>query len=294
MPEAEPWTIGRLLTWTTDYLKRQGSDSPRLEAEVLLAKARGCQRIELYTAFGDLVSDEVRAQFRGFVQRRAAGEPVAYVVGHREFYSLSFRVRTGVLVPRPETELLVVELLDRVRERGQPPAPLLIADVGTGSGAIAITVAKHAPACRLVAIDCSPQALEVARENAQQHGVAERVEFFQGDLLADLPADARFDMVVSNPPYVSQPEWEKLSATIKNYEPREALVGGPTGVETIARLVPQAAERLQPGGWLLLEISPMIEAATRQHVDAKGRFEPATIRKDLAGLPRVLRARRKT
>ena len=134
----------------------------------------------------------------------------------------------------------------------------------------------------------------MARENAQQHGVAERAEFFQGDLLADLPADARFDMVVSNPPYVSQPEWEQLPATVKNYEPREALVGGPTGVETIARLVPQAAERLQPGGWLLLEISPMIEAAARQEVDAEGRFEPATIRKDLAGLPRVLRARKKT
>ena len=292
MPESESWTVGRLLTWTADYLKRHGSESPRLEAEVLLAAARGCERIQLYTAFGEDVNDEVRTAFRGSVQRRAAGEPVAYIVGHREFYSLSFRVQPGVLIPRPETEHLVVESLDRIKERGSGAAPVQLADVGTGSGAIAVAVAKHAPAARIVAIDSSPQALEVARWNVEHHGVADRVELRPGDLLADLPPDLHLDLVVSNPPYVSEPEWSRLPPMIKDFEPRAALVGGPTGVETIARLVPQAAQRLVPGGWLILEISPMIEAAARDAIAAEGKFETPLTRKDLSGLSRVLTAKR--
>lgn len=294
MPEAEPWTIGRLLTWTTDYLKQRGAESPRLEAEILLAEARGCERIQLYTAFGETVSEAVRATFRGYVQRRAAGEPVAYVVGHREFYSLSFRVQRGVLIPRPETELLVVEVLDAIAQRGPEMPPPRIADVGTGSGAIAVALAKHAPTCRITAIDRSPQALEVATGNIQNHGVADRVTVCPGDLLGDLPAEPSFDFVVSNPPYVSEAEWQQLPPTIRDFEPREALVGGPTGVETIARLVPQAAERLAAGGWLLFEVSPMIEAAARQCLADDNRFEPAVTKKDLAGLPRVLKARRRS
>jgi release factor glutamine methyltransferase len=291
MPE-ESWTIGRLLTWTTDYLKRHGAESARLDTEVLLAQARGCERIQLYTAFDEPVSNEVRTAFRGFVQRRAAGEPVAYIVGRREFYSLAFHVEPGVLIPRPETEFVVVEALDRLRERGPDASPATIADVGTGSGAIAVALAKHAPACRILALDISPQALEVARRNATDHGVADCVELLPGDLLNGLPPDQRLDLVVSNPPYVSEAEWQKLPRTVKDFEPREALVGGPTGIETIARLVPQAAERLMPGGWLILEISPMLEPAARQCIEASGHFEPPTIRKDLSGLPRVLRAKR--
>lgn len=291
MPEADSWTIGRLLTWTTDFLKRHASESPRLEAEVLLAEARGCERIQLYTAFGEEVSEDIRTKFRAFVQRRAAGEPVAYIVGHREFYSLSFRVQPGVLIPRPETEHLVVEVLDRIKERAS--APLLIADVGTGSGAIAVALAKHAPTARIVALDNSEQALAVARRNIQEHAVADRIEVLHGDLLADLPADRRFDFVVSNPPYVSEPEWSDLAPTVRDFEPRTALVGGPTGVETIARLVPQAAQHLPPGGWLMLEISPMLEQAVRDCLQAHGDFEAAVTRKDLSGLARVLAARRR-
>jgi release factor glutamine methyltransferase len=293
MPDADPWTIGRLLTWTTDYLKRNGSEGPRLEAEVLLAAARGCERIQLYTAFADEVSDEVRTRFRDYVQRRAAGEPVAYIVGHREFYSLSVRVQPGVLIPRPETEHLVVEVLDRIKERGSRPLPARIADIGTGSGAIAIAVAKHAPEVRLVAIDRSPQALEVARGNFQEHGVADRIEVIPSDLLTELPAEMTFDIVASNPPYVSEPEWAHLPATVKNFEPREALVGGPTGVETIARLVPQASQRLLPAGWLILEISPQIERAVRSCIAADGGYEEAITRKDLSGLARVVSARKR-
>ena len=182
---------------------------------------------------------------------------MAYLVGRREFYSLSFRVAPEVLIPRPETELLVVALLDLAQARAAGAA-LRIADVGTGSGVIAVCAAKHLPGCRVTAVDVSPAALSIARANAAEHGVAERIEWIESDLLAAVPAERRFDFVVSNPPYVSEAEFARLAPEVKNFEPRRALVAGPQGVEVIERLVPQAADRLDPGGHLLVEISPMI------------------------------------
>lgn len=304
----EAWTIGRLLGWTTDYLAKQGADSPRLDAEILLAHARGCQRIELYTAFTDPASDDLREKFRGLVKQRAAGMPVAYLVGRREFYSLSFRVSPDVLIPRPETEFAVIEVLDRIGHRpakSQATAPdaaapptssersLEIADVGTGSGAIVVSLAVHAPQCRYTAIDVSPAALQMARQNAADHGVAQQIEFLEGDLLAGLPADKKFDVIVSNPPYVSEAEFVDLPRDVRDYEPRVALVGGPTGAEMIERLAKQAAEHLTPGGWLVVEISPMIEARVVGLLAAHGGYEPAVVRKDLAGLARIVSARRR-
>src|SRR6185295_1768734 len=157
----ESWTVLRLLTWTTDYLKLHGSDSPRLDAEVLLAHARGCERIMLYAAFDEVVAEEVRGKFRDLVKRRAAGTPVAYLVGKREFYSLSFRVTPDVLIPRPETEFVVVALLDALKNLDS--LEVNVADIGTGSGAIAVSVAKHAPKLSIVAIDISPAALAIAQ-----------------------------------------------------------------------------------------------------------------------------------
>lgn len=288
---AETWTVGRLLAWTTDYLKRHQSDSPRLEAEVLLAHALGCPRIGLYTAFDQEPSEAVRAAFRELVRRRAEGEPVAYLVGHREFYSLTFRVGPAVLVPRPETEHLVAALMDVAKAVGD--AELHIADVGTGSGIIAICAAKYLPKAWLSAIDSSPEALAVARANAAQHSVAERIEFLEGDLLELLPAEPRFHVIASNPPYVSQSEWESLATDVKKFEPRAALVAGPTGTEIIERLIPQAADRLLPGGHLLVEISPMIHDAVGALVHAEPRLELQPTIKDLARHPRVVVARRK-
>jgi release factor glutamine methyltransferase len=292
MSEADNWTVGRLLTWTTDYLRERGSETPRLDAELLLADARGCERIQLYTAFDEVVDDKVRAAFRDFVRRRAQGEPVAYLVGHREFYSLSFQVTPDVLIPRPETEHLVVELLDRIKESGSIERPIRIADVGTGSGAIAVAVAKHARACTVTAIDISSRALEVARSNAERHGVADRIQWVESDLFAVLPAEEKFDFVVSNPPYVSESEWRELSKTVRDFEPHTALVAGPGGTEVIARLIPQAADRLQIGGWLLTEISPMVEQRVRARIEEDGHFEPAETAKDLSGVARVIKARR--
>ena len=325
---SEHWTVGRLLQWTTDYLKAHGSESPRLDAEVLLAQSLGCQRIELYTTFDETPSEESRAAFRELVRRRAEGTPVAYLVGRREFYSLSFRVTPDVLIPRPETELLVVSLLDLAKSysplssgetpktcsplpSGETPttcSPLLlgegpgvraagreltIADIGTGSGAIAVCLAKHLPTCRVTAIDLSSAALAVAQENAKHHGVSERIEFVESDLFAAVPPDRRFDFIVSNPPYVKAAELDGLAPDVRKYEPRMALLAGPRGTEVIERLIPQAADRLQPGGHLLMEISPTIAAAVQALLESDARFELGPTIKDLARLPRVAQARRR-
>ena len=292
MTQTESWTVGRLLTWTTDYLKRSGSESPRLDAEVLLAAARKCERIMLYTAFQDIVPDDVRAEFRELVKRRAAGVPVAYLVGRKEFFSLIFRVSPDVLVPRPETEYVVLAALDALKQRPAGSPPPCIADVGTGSGAIAVAIAKHAPNCCLVATDISPAALAIARQNALDHGVADRMDFFEGDLLSMTPAENQWDIIASNPPYIGEQETGTLAENVLKHEPRIALFGGPTGTEIIARLIPQAATRLRLGGRLILEVSPLIAAQVASLIAADGHFEQATITKDLAGLERVITARR--
>lgn len=292
MADEETWTVGRLLQWTVDYLRRHGSDSPRLDAEVLLAQALGCARIALYTAYDTVPGEEARSVFRDLVRRRGEGTPVAYLVGQREFYSLSFRVTPDVLIPRPETEFLVVALLDQARQRpaGQP---LDICDVGTGSGILAVCAAKYLPQCRVLALDLSPAALEVARDNAARHGVAGRIEFLQSDLFAAVPPERRFDFIVSNPPYVSRKEMDSLPRDVRAFEPGVALVAGARGTEVIEALVPQAAERLHGGGFLLIEVSPMVHQAVESLIAADSRLELRPTVKDLARLPRVVQAKRK-
>jgi len=318
---SEPWIVGRLLQWTADYLKGHGSESPRLDAEVLLAEVLGCERIQLYATFEDVPGDQQRAAFRELVRRRSEGTPVAYLVGRREFYSLSFRVTPDVLIPRPETELLVVAVLDLARTkeeggrgkgkegsglRGQgsesssqqsainnQQSTISIADVGTGSGIIAVCLAKHLPASRVTAIELSPAALAVARENAKQHGVADRIEFVESDLFSAVAAGKQFDFVVSNPPYVATAELEKLAPDVRKFEPHVALVAGPKGTEVIERLIPQAAERLRLGGHLVMETSPMIHDAVCSLLKKDGRFEIGPTIKDIARLPRVVQAKRR-
>jgi len=292
MAEAETWTVGRLLQWTTDYLGRHGSESARLDAEVLLAQALNCRRIELYTAYDTVPGDDVRTAFRDLVRRRAEGTPVAHLVGRREFYSLSFRVTADVLIPRPETEFVVIALLDLARQR-PAEAELAVCDVGTGSGILAVCAAKYLPNSRVVAVDLSPAALEVARSNAAAHGVDDRVEFLESDLLGAVPADRRFDFIVSNPPYVSEAEMESVARDVRQFEPKMALVAGPKGTEVIESLVAQAAQRLLPGGCLLVEVSPMIHDAVLRLLESDGRWDLLPTVKDLARLPRVVQARRR-
>ena len=313
----QPWTVGRLLNWTTEFLKEKGAESPRLDAEVLLAHVRGCKRIELYTAFEQLASEELRTKFRELIKQRAAGKPVAYLVGHREFFSLPFTVTPDVLIPRPDTELLVVRTLDIAKPKPQvndlpertetdeapespapkpaqtPPKPITIADVGAGSGILAVTLAKHLPGASVTMVDVSPAALAVAQKNADRNGVSDRIEAIESDLFAAVPAERKFDLIVSNPPYITSEEMQQLAVDVGRYEPTLALDGGPQGTDVIERLIPQAAERLRPGGWLLMEISPTIAGRVEQLLEADPRLELKPTQKDLAGLARVVQARRK-
>ena len=293
MSQAEAWTVGRLLKWTADYLRGHGADSPRLDAEVLLAEALQCQRIDLYTRFDELPGQQARDAFRELVRRRGEGAPVAYLVGHREFYSLSFRVTSDVLIPRPETELLVVAALDLAKQYATD-AKITVCDVGTGSGIIAVCLAKYLPNCRVTAVDISPAALAIARQNAIAHDVEDCIEFIQSDLFAAIPADRRFDLIVSNPPYVSQAEIDTLAPDVKQFEPREALVAGRHGTEVIEALLPQAAERLKPDGHLLIEISPMVHEKVESLLEADPRFQRGQTVLDLARLPRVVQAKKQS
>lgn len=285
----DDWTVGRLLSWTTGWLGERGSESPRLDAEILLAHVRGCQRILLYTAYAEVVPDEERARFRDLVRRRGQGEPVAYLVGSREFFSLPLMVSSAVLVPRPETEGLVVRVLDLCRHAGGAR----IIDVGTGSGAIAVTLAKHLPEARITATDISAEALAVARGNAALHGLAERITFHQADLLEDSAVAGPWDVVVANLPYVKEVEFAGLPRDVRDHEPRLALVGGQLGIEVLQRLAARAGERLAPGGWLILEAGPAIAAAVEGLLAGLPEFEPEPTIPDLAGLPRVFQARRR-
>jgi release factor glutamine methyltransferase len=287
------WTIGRLLSWTVDYLGKHGADNPRLDAEVLLAEARGCKRIDLYTAYGEPATDEIRTAFRELVRRRAEGTPVAYLVGRREFYSLDFEVNPDVLIPRPETELLVVALLDQAKKRPASEATLQIADVGTGSGVLAVCAAKYVPKAHVTAIDISPAALKVAHRNADRHGVADRITFVEGNILSTEPPEPRFDYIVSNPPYVSTAEMKQLDRDVRDHEPELALRAGDKGTDVIAPLIEQAAVRLNPGGVLLIELSPMIAGEVEQLVQQQPSLKLGPTIRDLANHARIVQAARK-
>ncbi len=285
---AEPWTVLRLLEWTTDFFRKRGSESPRLDAEVLLAHARRCSRVELYTAFAEVPGEEQLVAFREMVRRRGEGMPVAQLVGYREFYSLRLRVTEDTLIPRPETEHVVVEALDCAAAMNLQGRTLHIADLGTGSGAIAIALAKHLPHARITAVDRSGAALEIARWNAEQLDVDGQIEFLASDLFGSVEQPETFDLVCSNPPYVTEKEYRELSETVRHYEPIEALVSGPSGTEVIERILKETPDRLRSGGRLIIEISPMIAEKCAELASASGAFDEVRFVKDLAGHRRVL------
>lgn len=282
-----PWTVRRVLEWTTSHLQKHGSETPRLDAEVLLAHARGCRRIQLYTEYDAELPEAVRARMRELVQRRAQLEPVAYLVGHREFFSLDLVVTPAVLIPRPETETLVIEVLAIAKTLPRPH----ILDLCTGSGCVAIAVARNCPGARVTATDRSPAALEVARTNVQKHRLDEQITLCCGDLFAAVADPERFNIVVSNPPYVPTGEIAGLSADVRGFEPKEALDGGTDGLDVIRRIVAEAPRRLTSPGWLLLELSPEQAPAVRQIATETGCYTEIDLIKDLSGHYRVLRAR---
>lgn len=288
---SELWTIKRLLSWTTDFFREHGAGQSRLDAEILLSEALGCPRIELYTRFDEEPPETVRGIFRDWVARHAEGEPVAYLVGQKEFFSLKFEVTPAVLIPRPETEHLVTEAIDLIRDSKADSVPII--DVGTGSGCVAIAICKHAPQANMTACDISDAALDVARQNAQAQGVSERIDFVKSDLLTHVPQPTRFHLIVSNPPYIGLSEKADLDKSVIDFEPHLALFStGPDGTETIQQLLEQSAERLELEGYLLFEISPMIAEHCCSLIQEHKSLQLERVVKDLAGHARIVIAKR--
>ena len=283
----EPWTVRRVLEWTTGHLKKHGSDTPRLDAEILLAHARGCQRIQLYTQFDEPLNDSVRGIMRELVQRRAKAEPVAYLVGVREFFSLGFRVTRDVLIPRPDTETLVMEVLDGVKGI---PAPKVL-DLCTGSGCIAVAVAKNAKTSLVTAADISSAAIEIARENVARHHVASQVDVIESDLFAGISRGSKYDVIASNPPYIPSAEIDQLDAEVARHEPRLALDGGADGLTILRRIIDEAPAFAASKALLLLEFTPEQADSLKAIVENHGAYDEIEVRKDLAHRPRVLKAR---
>jgi release factor glutamine methyltransferase len=268
-----------VLKRSAGYLEAHGSGSPRLDAELLLAHALGVRRLDLYLEHGRELSEADLAPYRALVGRRARGEPVAYLTGRKEFMKLEFEVTRAVLAPNPDTELLVRRAVEWARERG---GAVRVADVGTGSGCIAVSVAHYVPEADVAAIDVDPAAAAVARANARRHGVAARVEVLEGDMLA--PLEGSFDLVCANLPYLSAAA--ALPAEVRA-QPKSALFAGPRGSELVVRLLEEAPAFLRPRGAVLAEIDPHLLGDIEP---ALGPYAGHRIHRDLAGHERLLEA----
>ncbi len=283
--QKERWTVLKVLRWTTEFFQKKGVRSPRLDAEVLLAYLLGTDRVGLYLDHDKPLKEEELAAFREMIQRRIAGEPVAYITGEKEFWSLSFKVTPACLIPRPETEVLVEEA---IRAAADAPHPLRILDIGTGCGAVAIALAKELEESEVWATDRSPYALEVAKENVERHGVGDRVRLVEADLF---PKDeGQFSLIVSNPPYIPTEEVLRLDPEVRDYEPLEALDGGPDGLRYLRRIAEGAPLRLRPGGWLLLEVGKG-QAEEVQRILVREGFSPVETVRDYTGVKRVVKGR---
>lgn len=286
----EPWTIRRVLAWTRTDLAGRGIESARLDAELLVSTALGVDRVRLYMDLDRPLVENERARIRELVKRRRAREPVAYILGRREFWGRCFEVDPAVLIPRPDTETLVERALEVV-PLGRAERVL---DLCTGSGAIGLTVAAERPEVTVDLTDLSVEALNVARRNANNVGVADRVRTLQGDLFEPLDRsdhDTRYGLIVCNPPYVSEAEVESLSPEVRDYEPRAALVSGPTGFEFHARLLEGASRFLSPGGTLLIEVGAGQAQDVVAAFEAAPWTEVARWIDDLCGVARVVEVR---
>jgi release factor glutamine methyltransferase len=257
---------------------------PRRDAELLLMHLIGRDRVFLLTHSDAPLTAEQAAQYESWLERRAAHEPIQYILGEQEFFGLNFAVTRDVLIPRPETEHLVETLLARVPH----DQPLRIVDIGTGSGAIAVALAHSLPQAQVTALDISAAALAVAKGNAETHHVADRMRFLQSDLL-NAVAGERFDAIVSNPPYVADGDRASLEPQVRDYEPASALFAGPSGLDVYERLIPEALAALEPGGWLLMEIGQGQRDALAQRLSG---WNDVGFVDDLQGIPRVACARR--
>lgn len=289
MPELK--TVGALVAWARQSLAQAGVSNGAQEAMWLLEHALGLQSHQLVSQTDRAISPEAWAAVESLIARRVAREPLQYLLGTQEFCGLEFSVTPAVLIPRPETELLIRHVV----AAAQAVSGATIVDVGTGSGCVAITLAVHLKGRRVIAVDRSPQALAVAQRNAMRHAVCDRIEWLEGDLLAPLSertAAHSVHVIVSNPPYISETDWAGLEPEVRVFEPRMALIGGAQGTEFHERLLRESRELLVPGGLLAMEIGAGQAAAVRRLAEQIGGYAALEVIADAAGLERVVMARR--
>jgi release factor glutamine methyltransferase len=284
----EVWTVLRLMRWSGEYLEGKGVERGRLDAEHLLAHALGVPRLQLYLDYDRPLEKTELDLFRPLLRRRAEREPLQYILGRAAFRELDLKVDTRVLIPRPETEVLVDEVLAAVEGR----EGLTALDLGTGSGAIALSLLEEGPFPRVVAVDVSASALEVARENAEANGLEDRIELRLGSLFEAVQDGETFDVVVSNPPYIAEGEADSLEPEVGVWEPSGALFGGPDGLAVARQIVTGAGARLKAGGLLALEVGERQPGIVVAAVEATGQYNDVRVRRDLAGRQRVVLARR--
>jgi len=286
------WTIQRLLNWITGHFAEHNVDSPRLSAELLLSNVLGAKRIDLYTQFEKVVGAEHLKKLHDLVKRCAAQEPLGYLIGQTEFYSLDIKVTPDCMIPRPETELLVEKAIDFVRKR---EGKQFVCDLCTGSGCIAVAIAKNCPNAHIIATDICDSALAVAAENIANHNLGERVTLLCGKLFApiiDGLDNTEFDLIVCNPPYVSSAEYEVLNKNVRDYEPKHALFAGADGLDIYRRIAERVDEFLKPDATLMLEIGYAQGSAVRELLEQCSVFAEIKIEKDHQNNDRVVIATR--
>jgi release factor glutamine methyltransferase len=291
-PGPPEWTLIKLIQWATAYFDRHGIDSPRTTAEILLAHAIDAKRIDLYLRYDQpLNSDELNC-FKTLIKRRTNREPVAYIVGHKEFWSIELEVNRNVLIPRPETECLVEKALESLAADSDPGSKSIL-ELGTGSGAIIVALASENFRHSYLGTDISGDAVAVARRNALRHGLGEKIRFMVADWFAALDAKAAvFDLIVSNPPYIRSGDLKRLQPEINVHEPAAALDGAQDGLRSLRHIIQSAYLYLKPGGALLLEMGHDQQAPLKQIIGACGRYEDVRFYKDYSGHDRIVSMRK--
>ncbi|MCK9209785.1 MAG: peptide chain release factor N(5)-glutamine methyltransferase [Ignavibacteriaceae bacterium] len=278
-------TVLELLNLTTNFFEQKGIDSARLNAELLLAEILNCKRLDLYLSFDKPIKEEEVDNYRAFVKRRGNREPLQYILGHVEFYGLTFFVNKDVLIPRQETEILIETVLNSTDKE----AELNILDIGTGSGIIAVALAKHLPNAKIVAVDKSPEALAVAKQNAETHNVSQRITYLQNDvLIASLPIDEKLDIIVSNPPYVSQLEFQSLQKEIVAHEPDFAVTDFSDGFTFYRKIIESSKKYLNENGKIFFELGAGQSAQVKSLFELHN-FSSIEIRKDYSNIDRVIK-----
>jgi release factor glutamine methyltransferase len=285
------WTILNLLNWAASYFASHHIEQPRATAEVLLAHTLGFNRIDLYLRYDQPLHQDELTHFKTYIKRRLNAEPVAYITGEKEFWSMPFTVTPDVLIPRPDTECLVEAALALLLETEKTP-PERVLELGTGSGAIVIALASERPSVQFFALDRSVPAIRIAQQNARRHGLANSIRFFCGDWFLSIRSGVLFDVIVSNPPYIQRDEIARLQLEIVRYEPHGALDGGPSGLDALKEILYRAKAYLAPKGYLLLEIGYDQKAALAEIVREVGGYDPAVFLKDYGGFDRVAKLRR--